>query len=281
MRPLIRCHRQATISRSPLPFRVFLCGIVLCSSLLAQDSNYIRISYSPVKQAFSLHEPILVKVSIENTSSSPVSVDLGANYYGGFHGEAVTPSGEAVAIGSSVPAGLSASGVIAVPPAGTYSRLLLLNRWLEFTTPGTYSVRLELKGRTGSQEEPKQVESTAGGFAIDVLPPDPVRLDAVCADLEGQAVGSASFDAELQAAEALSYVEDPIAVPHLEHLLRADGRIASVVINGLERIGGSAALDALNANASHPSAEVRLLVRAALERMANGERRKAPPSRVD
>jgi HEAT repeat protein len=85
---------------------------------------------------------------------------------------------------------------------------------------------------------------------------------------------SATSAAAIEAAETLSYVRDPVAVPYLARLLDNGKNVEWLAVYGLERVADISAVDALisqlNSRATETNSratETRMLALAALRRI--------------
>jgi HEAT repeat protein len=65
----------------------------------------------------------------------------------------------------------------------------------------------------------------------------------------------------MEAASALSYIQDPLAVASLVRVLQNGSLVEHYAVDGLGRIGGPEAIAALLAAQDHPDEEVRAAVR--------------------
>jgi HEAT repeat protein len=80
---------------------------------------------------------------------------------------------------------------------------------------------------------------------LEVVPTDEARLGAICEVLTQQAIAARNTNDGLQAAEALSWIDLPLAELSLERLLPLDSLGATLAANGLARIGDPEAARAL------------------------------------
>jgi hypothetical protein len=124
---------------------------------------------------------------------------------------------------------------------------VLLTRWARFHTPGSFQAALV---DCASSTSPKDVGGAAltNQAAFEVAPLDEARLKATCEELVSQALASntsAQSPGPEQAAEALSWIDLPLAVPYLERLLLADRAGSALAVQGLGRIADQAAAAAL------------------------------------
>jgi hypothetical protein len=154
-------------------------------------------------------------------------------------------------------------------PGETVSARVLLTRWVRFHLPGSYKVDMvDCTGSASGQD--------VGGapltneVAFEVASPDAVRLKETCEELVRQALakGTGAESAwPLQAAEALSWIDLPLAVPYLERLLLADRPESALAARGLARIADQAATAALIRDYDRVSFFTRIAIRGELAEM--------------
>src|SRR5262249_30017946 len=88
---------------------------------------------------------------------------------------------------------------------------------------------------------------------INVLPRDPETLRRTCETLLRQVlVGSQNYGISIPAVQELSVIRDPLAVPFLLEAVRAK-EVFGYAIDGLGRISGPEATDALRQLAADPN----------------------------
>jgi hypothetical protein len=80
---------------------------------------------------------------------------------------------------------------------------------------------------------------------IEITAEDSVRLNESCASFAKQIEKASSYHEAADAALALSFVKDPIAVPYLKTALFAKQLVEPVTIDGLEKIGNKEAVQLL------------------------------------
>ena len=97
--------------------------------------------------------------------------------------------------------------------------------------------------------------------SVKVLPRDEQALRAACDELSREALTALAYPDRNEAARALAYVQDRVAVPYLEDVLRrADSlSVANIAVSGLSRIGSAEARAALE-RVSREAAEDRAAV---------------------
>ncbi len=76
-----------------------------------------------------------------------------------------------------------------------------------------------------------------------------------------------SYQRAAEAALALSYVRDPVAVPYLERALRSGHLVERMAVEGLEQIGNREAVQVLVSSLQTRAGDTAILARSALERI--------------
>lgn len=225
----------------------------------------LSVSYTLATAAPTVNEPVFVKFTVYNGRSAPVVADLAMNShgYGGFQGkltrpDARTEDGPTVTPGEWVP-----RNRVSIAPDETFTMLLPINKWFDFDVPGRYFLEIGTRKALTTEAGLELPALTGGNLEIEVGPREPARLKRICADLEGRALNSQA-PGWFEAAETLSHIHDPVAVPYLARLLGTRDDLTYVLAEGLERIGDGPAVDALLAHANDGAEDRRNAVRSAL-----------------
>jgi HEAT repeat protein len=140
-----------------------------------------------------------------------------------------------------------------------------LNEWYEPSRPGDYVVKATLTSQittaAGQAVEAERSETVN----LTVLPADPAVLAQVSEQLAATALNPSSASEAMEATLALSYVSDPVAVPHLRHVLEKGWRVTRLqAAAALARIGNRQALEALIAALNIQDEDLKPFVREAL-----------------
>jgi hypothetical protein len=101
-------------------------------------------------------------------------------------------------------------------------------------------------------------------FFLQVHPRDPAHLRLIADKLADTAVMGATLAERMDAANALSYTVDPLAVPSLRWVLQQGSLVEHYAVAGLGRIGSPDAIAALKAAQNNPDEDVRSQVRSVL-----------------
>jgi hypothetical protein len=208
-----------------------------------------------------LKRAVIATLELENRSSEPVVVDLGFSGKGNLSVSVVTPTRGLVRAPRLQEPEFHSGGTVRLKPQERFSQSILLNEWVQFDAVGDYEVMIDIDGRM-STSAGKPVEGVKErACSVKVGPRDEQALRAACDELSREALTAPGFPARDAAARALGYVSDPVAVSHLEDVLRrTDSRsVASIAADGLIRIGGAEARAALE-RVSREAAEDRAAV---------------------
>ncbi len=110
---------------------------------------------------------------------------------------------------------------------------------------GKYKIEGQLVNPIKSEDG--KILTTNSNFSVilDVLPENLEHLKKVSSQFVQQILQSGSYEERAEAALALGYVNDSIAVPYLQEALNSNKMIKPIVIKGLERIGDKNAVQAL------------------------------------
>ena len=227
----------------------------------------VTISYSFPSQHLTLHEPVILTFKISNGTPQPIRLDLGLDRKGGFSFTVTRPDGARVQVPAFYRTGLSRVGRVSVQSGESYSQDLLLNELYDFSMPGRYVLEGVLTNPISIGSGPVSEKDTGFRTVLDFAPRDELALTKACDVLANRIEAAPSNLEAADAAFALSYVKDPIAVPYLRRALLAQKVVESVAINGLESIGNDEAVRVLAEALGMKSGETALLARAALARI--------------
>jgi len=201
---------------------------------------------SPVD--ITVGEPVIVELTVDNQREDAIRVDLGFNRTENFVVTVKGPAGRphtAALLQSPLPDRAGRGGRVLVSPSQTFSHQLVLNQWFRFDQAGIYVVEIRLKtGITTAAGIPIDVP-TPGHFTIDVRPRNEWALKATCERLAQTVIETADVAQRLDAARALSYVADPVAVSYIASVIASTDAVDSLLIPALARIGGSEAWETL------------------------------------
>ncbi|HEX8175801.1 MAG TPA: hypothetical protein VF543_11840 [Pyrinomonadaceae bacterium] len=248
----------------------------------AAQAEGVKLSYSLAAERLTLHEPVILNFTARNDSGQARSLDLGADYKANFLFTVKGPDGKTIRLQRLRKGGVSLPGQVTLEPGQSYTQKLLLNEWFEFAEPGAYEIAARLAAtQSDGNGSDKASESPEFSARLEVAPLDRGRLSQSCAALLKQIKGASSYSEAAEAALALSYVNDAVAIPFLEKALSSGKLVEPIVISGLERIDGQEAERVLVAAAEAGQDEdVKEMAKAAVERlkMRKGVKPRPAPS---
>ncbi len=231
------------------------------------SNENVTISFSIADKSLVLNQPVVLDFEALNSSVTDLVLDLGYRRKENFVFRLVLPNGKEI----SIPrleferSGYGGSGIMAVRPKQNYSQRLVLDEWTNFSSTGKYILKAGLVGQAnyaGNKSEPG-IEYQEIRFTIG--PANKEVLRNVCANLLNEIRDSKSFDKKNEAANALLYVADPIAIEFLRHALVAEPMVEASVINALRKRGGKESVDVLiGAIEEKPHSEMSDVARSAL-----------------
>jgi HEAT repeats len=197
----------------------------------------------------TLHEPVLLRLVVENPSPDAVAVDLGVDGAGGLLVTIITPAGAVLHRPVHQPDGLHEGIEAHVDPGGRYVHDVLVDPWYDFDTPGRYGVGVTLRYPilVGARRLAPPAESF---HTVMIAPRDEAALKRRCESLAGRLftdiVDENTVADSLEAIRALSYIRDPVVVPYLVRSLKSTFPIVQGrAVGALARLSTPEALRAL------------------------------------
>jgi hypothetical protein len=236
-------------------------------SPIAQD---VTTSYSLPSQKITFLQPVIVTFKVVNGTGTPVSLDLGFDRKGGFAFSLTGPDGVKLELPAyTIREGLSRIGTVSILPRETYTQSLLLNEWYNFAKPGEYKLEGHLTNPILVNDGSRREMDPGFSLAVEVGARDELALAKACDDLANQIDAANSYQEAADAAFALTYVNDPIAVPYLRRALFAQKLVELFAINGLEKIANDAAVRVLVEGLKMEFTDTADMSRWALQRIRN------------
>jgi hypothetical protein len=202
----------------------------------------LHCSLAPTSQSVMIHEPAWIAVTCQNSGEREIKLDFVSG-----HGIGWRLDPPVVGLSCSSARGLITSQVpptyVGIPAGGGATVRVLLSRWVRFETPGSFVLSMVSCAEARNPADQGAARLT-DAVTLEVMPLDVKRLEKTCEALAQQAI-SARGDESRQAAEALSWVTLPLAVPYLAQVLNAGAAGSSLAVDGLARIGGAEAASIL------------------------------------
>jgi hypothetical protein len=245
-------------------------GAALCSASGGRPAPAagVTILFTIAESKVSLHEPVYVQFSIHNGLDEDVRFDMGLDGKHNFEFSVKKPDGSLIRIPplQYPPEDVSSNPAERAPltPGRTFTKTMLLNEWYQFPAPGLYVVEAKLGGQVQTVSGTPIAPAPAQEIPIQVTARDPERLESVCEELRKGAMNVVNAREASKAVFALSYVDDPIAVPSLGRVLKESVPGQYDAIAGLTRIGNPEAVQILTSYAETADPEMKLQIANAL-----------------
>ncbi len=236
---------------------------------MAQGKGSWSPSFEISSPIVTLHEPIYVEFSVRNGTNEQREFDLGKNRKTGFEFTVIEPDGRATGPLRLTEAGFGAPGRITLAPGQTYTQKLLLNEWYGFPGPGDYKLQARFVAPSGSRTGLQRVTYPLQEMDVRVGPRNPKRLEQLCQSL-GETAGSESPSDSYFAGLALSYVEDVVAIPYLEHLAGESESLRGTAVAGLGRIANAEGVERVIASLNSKDPRLISEIRTQVEYIRHG-----------
>ncbi len=232
-------------------------------------TNASGASFFLVGPSTTLHEPVLLQFAVSNSLSEPVSFDLGLNGTANFVVTVTAPDGTTQTRRLS-PYGFGASGDYSLNTGESVTSTLLLNQWNDFAAIGDYKVTVTFLGSIKGASGAVLASQPSQDLYLHVGPRDARQLGSIASALADAAIHAPMIDERMAAAQTLSFINDPIAVPQLIRVLNQGTFVEQYAVEGLGRIGNPAAVGALWGAMAHPDPDIRSLTVFTLKTMGLG-----------
>lgn len=142
-----------------------------------------------------------------------------------------------------------------------------MNEWSEFREVGDYYVAIALVPQFGMKAD----TPPTADLHVGVGPRNESKLGAVAKALADLAINGHDVGDRSEAALALSYVADPIAIPEMARVLASESDAGLPLTEALVRMGGPSALEALKAAQGNPHEWIRDAADRALQALHQGK----------
>jgi hypothetical protein len=257
----------------PMRYAVVCFYLVAASGAQAtQDplpQGRVSLSFSAPLEV-TLNTPVVLELLVTNTSREVFTVDLGPRYVFHLLFDSTGPGG----IRQTVNGARNLNGeyvwhsIAVAPNQPPVSRIIVLDAFLDFPTPGAYEVTVKFTGSVqhGPNVELDLLRETT--FHLTLLPRDEGVLRRLCEDLMPLVLRQKGVSQDQkEAAERLAFIRDPVAVPYLRRGVDAESSAYDLMLEALVRIGTPAAREALVELTGHGADWIAAAARRALARV--------------
>ena len=251
---------MSIISRHATLF-LALCIIVCGEGISMRQHGNEIVTFSLASAKFSLHEPVAVDFVVKNDSSEAITFDLGADEKENFQLSLTRPNSASSQARRIIKEGFAIRGKITIRPGQLYRQRLLINEWFDLPQIGAHTISVNLL--TPIQSEKGRVVAKGANFraTFEITSRNPIKLQEICASLLTRITTSKTYQQAKDAATELSFVQDSVAIPFLEKVLKINKMVERTAIEGLGRIGNAEAVQALIRALSIRDAELTAYVR--------------------
>jgi hypothetical protein len=235
----------------------------------------VEVSFALQSSSVTLHEPVVVNLSIHNGLAEEASIDFGYDREGNFDFSIVQPDGSTIRL-PRLPRrnGMSRLAQLQLRSGETYGQKLLLNKWYAFSEPGDYRILLTLATAVSENSGVPAKAEFSQQLTLVVGERDEKRLEELC---EGLARAAMMTNAEtaLDAAKSLSYVEDVVAIPYLARLTREGASVVvtkDIALRGLGRVASVLGVETVVSRLSPEDRKLEPEIRAEVALSSSGNR---------
>lgn len=258
---------KAVLNSSRILLEASLALFLLTSAApLSHAQGTIVVGFSvPPDAAFQVEAPVYFDTIVQNSSTDTVRVNMGHHGKWNYEFTLVNPDGTTTAVPPYRKIGPGPKGTVIVGPNQTRSRRMIFNDWSTLTQPGDYLLKVRLTILLSSSANISWQKEFFSDMKISVAPRDPEKLKAMCEKLTEAALKDSDAEAAAASSLALSYIQDPMAVPFQAKVL-AEGSAAarSNAVVGLTKIGNREAEAALKAGLATADPDLKAKIESAL-----------------
>ncbi len=244
------------------------CGLLTAvpTGAASAPAGGAAISLVPDSLTFTLKEPVTARLVIKNDSSQTMAFDLGLNNQQNLRWTASSSGLDKTSQPELKLTGLGAIGRHRLQPEEEFSHSLILNEWIDFDQPGEY--RIELSLTTPIEfDGGTSVAAARAGAVVTILPFDSAALSRRCQELAQNSLSRNAAVAR-RAVMALSFADDPLAVPYLRRVLDSSYFGKEIALEALARIGTVEAVDSLIQSLDAADEDIVAIARDQLGRLA-------------
>ena len=207
--------------------------------------NDIHFSLTQSDSKIVLHQPVIFTFLARNEGNETIKLNLGADFKENFSFQLIDPSLKRKQLPRLTPEGVAAIGEVFIRPNQTYSQQLLLNEWTAIEVPGSYILEGKISERITAGNGRNIQSPTSFIIKFNVDPYDKEHLKGFCRRLFNSFEKAESYSTAAEAALALTYVGDEMAIPFVTKALVSNRLTEAVIINSLRVRGGRQPIEIL------------------------------------
>lgn len=219
-----------------LAILVVMSAPASCVHAASAGVGAITMRISPEHSVTPLHQPLDVELLVQNSSAQAAEIDLGDDRKRNLVLTVTSPDRKERTLRVAEHEGLARIGRVEVQAGETYSQHLLLNEWIEFAAVGVYRIVVRFRGPI-KLHDGTMAELGPAVLLASVTDKNSEGLTDFCRKALQELLAAKTYADAEQAAQWLSYTDDPIAVPYLGRAFETPYPIHSLLVAGLERIG--------------------------------------------
>jgi len=242
-----------------------LVGVPAARGQAMLTADMVKISLE--KGTITQHEPAIADITVNNRSSLGVGFDPGFDMQR-LAISVTAPDGQHLEKKQATPQeGMKFSNAVRIESGMIYVMPVLLSTWFAVDRPGDYSIDVAVRLGKGSRDG---TEEAKANLTLTVLPRDEDKLKSACASLLARIKDGRSAYAAIVAANALSIVDDPVAVPFLAEAMKRR-EFTGMMIGALSRLKTDEAVSALISASQSRDHETSALAHSALVALGKAE----------
>jgi hypothetical protein len=216
-----------------LTFSIIALATAPSAAPLGIPAKQVWCTGAAEQAAVTVNEPIWMRLECENRGATEASLDF---FTGSGVGWGVVPNDGTIGCFTKDDAQNVPPNRVALAPGDHAAVRVLLNRWTGRLQAGMYRTRL-VSCAGAYTIDAKGGQTLSDEVTVTVGPLDEKRLEKACKALTSQALNPAAAEsARLQAAEALSWIDHPLAVPYLQEVMLKGRTAERLAVQGLSRI---------------------------------------------
>lgn len=227
-------------------------------------TNDLDVSFVLRNSSISLHEPVIVDLFVRNGTSSVVEFNLGFNRKENLEFFLAPPGAARVKLLSPSREGLGRAGKVSLPSGDVYKQMIVLNERFPFSEVGQYDIVARVATMVTDSSGGQIAIPSAQALHLEIVARNPGRLRKICKELSYVATSAQNFIDASDAAVALRYIQDPVAIPYLAKVLDQGRMTWRYAVEGLAAMETPDAVDVLITKLRNANGEVLDVVKGAL-----------------